>query len=201
MCTTISTTSVGRGGRSLSQSLEGRNSLSVLSLTSPIISRFHFCIRVMSYPYNQWGDGSDHYTKPGARESHKLQIERDNEKINSALAARCESQTWLASPPGWGCFCVFMFTCARERDGMLWNWWIFMLSVPVEWSTPVTNGDRQLSDLDARSPAGQIRLNTASKDEDGCDALLSVVAFPASGAFCSTWKRSPKNNRWVIWKK
>uniref|UniRef100_A0A671Y068 TBC1 domain family member 5 n=1 Tax=Sparus aurata TaxID=8175 RepID=A0A671Y068_SPAAU len=50
MCTTISTTSVGRGGRSLSQSLEGRNSLCVLSLTSPIISRFHFCIRVMKLP-------------------------------------------------------------------------------------------------------------------------------------------------------
>ena len=76
-----------------------------------------------------------------------------------------------------------------------------MLSVPVEWSTPVTNVDRQLSDLNARSPAGQIRLNTANKDEDECDALLFIVAFSASGAFCSTWKRIPKNNRWVSRKK
>lgn len=61
-----------------------------------------------------------------------------------------------------------------------------MLSVPVEWSTPVTNVDRQLSDWNACSPAGQIRLITANKDEEERGALLSVVTFPAPGPSCST---------------
>lgn len=60
--------------------------------------------------------------------------------------------------PGLGCFSAFEFARESERllgAGMLWNWWIFMLNVPVERSSPVTNVDRQLSDLSACSPAGQ----------------------------------------------
>lgn len=78
-----------------------------------------------------------------------------------------------------------------------------MLSVPVDWSSPVTNVDRQLSDLNACSPAGQIRPITANKEEEEYGALLPVVTFPASGPFCSTTqlgKKIPKNNWWLIWK-
>lgn len=66
-----------------------------------------------------------------------------------------------------------------------------------------TNVDRQLSDLNACSPAGQIRLITANKDKEEYGALLSDVTFPASGPFLlhyMTRERSPKNNWCVIWK-
>lgn len=76
--------------------------------------------------------------------------------------------------------------------GMLWNWWIFMLSVPVEWSTPVTNVDRQLSDLSACSPAGQIRLITTNKDKEEC-SLPSLCLLLALSRSLHYVKKKPPN--------
>lgn len=123
-------------------------------------------------------------------------------KINLDITVKADSQTCLATPSGWGCFCVYVRGSERKctRVGMLWNWWIFMLSVPVEWSPPVTNVDRQLSILSACLPAGQIRLITSNKDNGKYDCALPRRHSPAPGPFARLGGKKIHlwNKPWVI---
>lgn len=101
---------------------------------------------------------------------------RKEKKKKKEFGAHCE--VWVTDMDAPGAEAVFVFLCLRASKrcrggtGVLRNWWIFMLSVPVEWSAPVTNVDRQPSDLNACSPAGQIRLITANEEEEEHGASL-----------------------------
>lgn len=60
-----------------------------------------------------------------------------------------------------------------------------MPSVPVEQSIPAPNVDRQLSDLNTRSPEGQIKPITTNIEEEECGAVLFAVTLPPPGRFRS----------------
>lgn len=97
---------------------------------------------------------------------NKLIPRHNNVKCEEMWCVRHWRGLWRPGPG-----VVFVPFCLHARGGMMgvgvrWSWWIFMPTVPVDWSTPVTNFDRQLSDLNTRSPAGQIRLITANKEQD-----------------------------------